>query len=166
MFICALWSPAGKGLTLRCLIVSLPLSHRYPGSGVVLDCIDSWFLHPYLLHQLSETFISECSFDTPINSLWTSFKAKSLSSISKYVPSKMTPSRISQSWCNRTVHRLSRRKHGAFRKAMQNSNSKNWTRYKITQEACKEECKKAYNKYVCDMFNDASICKKLILRQR
>ena len=33
LFICALWSPAGKGLT------SLSLSHWYPGSGVVLDCL-------------------------------------------------------------------------------------------------------------------------------
>ena len=42
---CALWSPAGKGLTswrcLWCLTVSLSLSHWYPGSGVILDCIDS-----------------------------------------------------------------------------------------------------------------------------
>ena len=44
LFICALWSPAGKGLTcwrLWCLTVSLSLSHWYPGSGVVLGCIDS-----------------------------------------------------------------------------------------------------------------------------
>ena len=51
--LCALWSPAGKGLTswlcLWCLTVSLSYSHWYPGSGVVLDCIDSWSLHPYLL---------------------------------------------------------------------------------------------------------------------
>ena len=44
-FICALWSPAGKGLTswLSFVVssVSLSLSHWYPGSGVVLDCIDS-----------------------------------------------------------------------------------------------------------------------------
>ena len=38
-------SPAGKGLT-SCLsfvvsTVSLSLSHRYPGSGVVIDCINS-----------------------------------------------------------------------------------------------------------------------------
>ena len=43
---CALWSPAGKGLTswlsrLWCLTVSLSLSNWYPGSGVVHDCIDS-----------------------------------------------------------------------------------------------------------------------------
>ena len=43
--ICALWSPAGKGLTswLSFVVsaVSLSLSHWYPQSGVVLDCIDS-----------------------------------------------------------------------------------------------------------------------------
>ena len=37
--------PAGKGLTswLSFVVssVSLSLSHWYPGSGVVLDCIDS-----------------------------------------------------------------------------------------------------------------------------
>ena len=45
LFICALWSPVGKGLTswLSFVVstVSLSLSHWYPGSGVVLDCIDS-----------------------------------------------------------------------------------------------------------------------------
>ena len=45
LFICALWSPAGKGLT-SCLsfvvsAVSLSLSHLYPESGGVLDGIDS-----------------------------------------------------------------------------------------------------------------------------
>ena len=45
LFIDALRSPADKGLTswlsfmmANCEFV---LSHRYPGSGVVLDCIDS-----------------------------------------------------------------------------------------------------------------------------
>ena len=41
LFICALWSPAGKGPSFVVSIVSLSLSHWYPGSGVVLDCIDS-----------------------------------------------------------------------------------------------------------------------------
>ena len=40
----ALWPPAGKGLTswLSFVVsaVSLSLSHWYPWSGVVLDCID------------------------------------------------------------------------------------------------------------------------------
>ena len=37
------------GSRLWCLTVSLSLSHWYPGSGVVLDCIDFWSVHPYLL---------------------------------------------------------------------------------------------------------------------
>ena len=45
LFICSVRSPDGKGLPLGsrlwCLTVSLSLSHWYPGSGVVLDCIDS-----------------------------------------------------------------------------------------------------------------------------
>ena len=45
LFICALWSRAGKGLpswlSFVVSVVSLSLSHWYPGSGVVLDCTDS-----------------------------------------------------------------------------------------------------------------------------
>ena len=45
LFIVALLSSEGKGLTSRLLsvmfIVILLLSHWYPGTGVVLDCIDS-----------------------------------------------------------------------------------------------------------------------------
>ena len=37
------------GSRLWCLTVSLSLSHWYSWSGVVLDCIDSWSLHPYIL---------------------------------------------------------------------------------------------------------------------
>ena len=61
LFICALWSPAGKGLTswLSFVVstVSLSLSHWYPGSGVVLDCIDSWSLHLYLLCVCGHKFV-------------------------------------------------------------------------------------------------------------
>ena len=45
LFIYALWLPAGKGLTswLSFVVstVSLSLSHWYPRSSVVHDCIDS-----------------------------------------------------------------------------------------------------------------------------
>ena len=37
--------------------MSLSLSHLYPGSGVVLDCIDSVSLHPYLLQSKFLTVI-------------------------------------------------------------------------------------------------------------
>ena len=52
LFICALWSPAGKGLTswLSFVVstVSLLLSHWYPGSGVVLDCCRFLIFTPLL----------------------------------------------------------------------------------------------------------------------
>ena len=49
-FVVTCWERADLlALVLWCLTVSLSLSHWYPGSGVVLDCIDSWSLHPYLL---------------------------------------------------------------------------------------------------------------------
>ena len=57
-FVCiCLYVPCGHllgkgwplGSRLWCPTVSLSLSHCYPGSGVVLDCIDSWSLHLYLL---------------------------------------------------------------------------------------------------------------------
>ena len=35
------------GSRFWCLTASLSLYHWFPGSGVVLDCIDSWSLHPY-----------------------------------------------------------------------------------------------------------------------
>ena len=45
----------GKGLPLGsllcCPIVSLLLSHWYPGSDVVLNCIDSWSLSSLLLYN-------------------------------------------------------------------------------------------------------------------
>ena len=71
LFICALWSPAGKGLTwplgsrLWCLTVSLSLSHWYPRSGVVLDCIHSWSLHPYLLWNFIECRTYGCLTKAP-----------------------------------------------------------------------------------------------------
>ena len=45
LFIAALWSPEGKGMTSWLLFVMfimiLVLSNLVPGTGVVLDCIDS-----------------------------------------------------------------------------------------------------------------------------
>ena len=64
LFICAFWSPAGKGLTswLSFVVssVSLSLSHWYPGSGVVLDCIDSGSLHHYLLLDMPQSLDNIC----------------------------------------------------------------------------------------------------------
>ena len=54
--------------------VCLSLSHWYPGSGVVLDCNDSWSLHPYLLWHENYAFSHSpngCIFRT----IWHSWKS-------------------------------------------------------------------------------------------
>ena len=70
-FVCVcLYVPCGHllgkswplGSRLWCLAVSLALSHWYPGSGVVLDCIDSWSLHPYLLCKVITSVMQRDGF--------------------------------------------------------------------------------------------------------
>ena len=50
------------GSRLWCLTVSLWVSHWYPWTGVVLDCIDSWSLHHYLLTSINSTCCMSCKF--------------------------------------------------------------------------------------------------------
>ena len=45
------------GSRLWYLIVILSLSHWYPGSGVVLACIDSWSLNPFLLSSFKAVLL-------------------------------------------------------------------------------------------------------------
>ena len=82
---------------LKRLVYLLSLSHCILGPlwylivSIPDRCILTYFVYlwkkadtsgtEYDLHQFSETFTS----DTPINSLWTSSKNKSLSSVSKHV---------------------------------------------------------------------------------
>ena len=76
LFIDALWSPAGKGLSswprLWSLIVKLLLSHWYPESGVVLDCIDSCSLPYFLLCSRTKSSASgESQTSDPL--IWSPF---------------------------------------------------------------------------------------------
>ena len=86
LFICALWSPAGKGLTswLSFVVssVSLSLSHWYPGSGVVLDCIDSWSLQPYYFNHNNYG----------LGNLWSILSCRCATSVWAYLISNGLPS--------------------------------------------------------------------------
>ena len=71
----------GKGWPLAsrlwCLTKSLLLSHGYPGSGVVLDCIDFWsfhhyllyFIQPYALKSMTTNFCGSAHLMTGLNTL-------------------------------------------------------------------------------------------------
>ena len=55
-FVVTCWKGLTSWLSFVVSSVSLSLSHWYPGSGVVLDCIDSWSLHHYLLLVSNKAF--------------------------------------------------------------------------------------------------------------
>ena len=62
------------GSRLWCLDSSLLISSWYPGSGVVLDCIDSWSLHPYFVLARDTSYVE--SFNNVKNIFqdkWISF---------------------------------------------------------------------------------------------
>ena len=74
--------PLGSRLWFVVSTVSLSLSHWYPGSGVVLDCIDSWSLHPYLLFS-KPCLVNLISKDTHlVFSIYSSFYKQALQSSS------------------------------------------------------------------------------------
>jgi len=106
------------------------------------------------LTNFTTRFTSSNNASTPINNLWDTFKKECTAAINKHVPSKMTSTRYSQPWCNRTIRRLSRRKKRAYKRARKSNSEKDWTTYKTIQKATRTECKTAHNKYVHDLVTD------------
>ena len=65
------------GSCLWCLIVKLSLTQSYPGSGVVLNCIDSWSLPISYFYQ-------ECLYESSLSSSCQSFSDMLMLSPSLY----------------------------------------------------------------------------------
>ena len=63
-----LWKGRPLGSRLWCLIMKFSLSYWYPGSVVVLDCIDSWSLPPFLLWPTSELRVRLARRETGLSS--------------------------------------------------------------------------------------------------
>ena len=77
------------------------------------------------------------------------------------MPSKITTTRFNQPWIDRNTCRLSRRKKGAFTKARNTNNKKDWDRYKNIHKQNKQGGRKAYNDYVRNMVSeDKGTCSK------
>ena len=73
------------GSRLWCLTVSLSLFYWYPGSDVVLDCIDSYFF----AHLL--TFIRLLRQDSKISTVWPLYILLSPDNLSRDVSSHSKP---------------------------------------------------------------------------
>ena len=93
LYICALWSPAGKGLTswLSFVVstVSLSLSHWYLGSGVVLD------LYRFLIFAPFITFVYKLKKIVGFNN----FSAQFIKIISHFIKIGYTINVLQQTEC-------------------------------------------------------------------
>ncbi|KAK3083794.1 hypothetical protein FSP39_003288 [Pinctada imbricata] len=104
--------------------------------------VDIKVMESDLSHQLESSF-SGYSTNTPVDTLWTSFKTTCLNSIQKHVPTKLTSTRYSQPWSNRNIRKLSRRKKRAFKRFKSTRNQKDWNYYQKKQKESNKECKSA-----------------------
>ena len=114
LFITALWSPAGNELIswllcMWCFHVFCYFPMQCSGSGVVLDCIDSWYLPSSLLHIVY--IILQCYIGLPvyyIENSWTikhcacyvtpsCFLQRLLTRIDLAVPILISPLSVNQS---------------------------------------------------------------------
>jgi hypothetical protein len=74
------------------------------------------------------------------------------------VPSKQSSTRYmySQSWINREVKRLSRKKKCSYDKARRTGNAKDLQRYKHLKQLSTEACRRAYNGYITNIISPDS----------
>ena len=69
------------------------------------------------IKQNVESFIATNEIGTPINTLWEQFSLFISENQDKYVPSKMSSVRYSQSWFTRNCKKLVRKKKKLYQKA-------------------------------------------------
>ena len=108
-----------------------------------------------------ESAFSTYDTHSPVDTLWTTFRNNCLSNIQKHAPSKLSSSRYSQPWCNRSIRRLSRRKKRAFNRARRTGRQKDLDTYRHKQKETQKACKSACNTYINDMVNNDTGNKKL-----
>ena len=96
--------------------------------------------------QLSHRITAQYSTQTPINTLWQEFQL-GVDNILKSLPSKMTSSRFSQPWVNRTIKRNARRKQRAYNKARNSGSQSDWSHFKRLQKLQRVECRNSPDLY-------------------
>ncbi|CAC5402247.1 unnamed protein product [Mytilus coruscus] len=105
---------------------------------------------------LASEFTNKFNVQSEINTLWNNFKDNCLTIIDKNVPSKSTPTRISQPWITKKLRSMSRRKQKLHNRADKKSGKK----YKNIKKLHQRKCRETYNQYINNMIcNDDSSLK-------
>ena len=105
-----------------------------------------------MANNLSHDMTSQYNSQTPINTLWHSFK-QGVDTIMDNIPSKMTSTRFNQPWVNRSIKRIARRKQRAYNKARKSNAEADWSRFKRLQKLQRVTCRDAYNSYIRDIIS-------------
>ena len=82
------------------------------------------------IQQNVESFIATNDIRTPVNTLWEKFSFFVSNTQDKYVPSKMSSVRYSQSWFTSHCKKLVRKKKNLYQKAKKSKLSIDWDKYR------------------------------------
>ncbi len=92
--------------------------------------------------------------DRTVEENWQAIKQQLNQIIDKYVPSKMTHSRINLPWVSREIKRMCKRKHRLYRKAKKSKRESDWNIFKKHKKATVDALRRAHWQYVHDILAD------------
>ena len=90
-----------------------------------------------------------------VEDMWNSFKDQIHAIIEERVPSKMSQSRQTHPWMNRSIRRAIRRKQRAYKKSRRSGRKKDRDRYKKLQAEVQFEVRSAHKQYMEDVVSDS-----------
>jgi len=98
--------------------------------------------------SFSHQFALEFDIHTPVNQLWSLFKAKCAEILETLVASKWSSERFSQPWITSHVKRATRKQKKAHAKARKSKSQRDWTRYRKLRHKSQTTCRQAYHDYL------------------
>ena len=108
--------------------------------------------------------VTNCTVDTPVEDIWQQIKNIS-SDVLEKVPAKMTSRRFNQTWVNRTVRRLFRRKRRAYNRARRTNREQDWEHFRELRREAQRACNKAKADHVARRVStDADKTRKSLYR--
>ena len=115
------------------------------------------------IQQNVESFIATNDIRTPVNTLWEKFSFFVSNTQDKYVPSKTSSVRYSQSWFTSHCKKLVRKKKNLYQKAKKSKLSIDWDKYRSAATVSRKACHHAYNEFIknCLYENNNSNPKRL-----
>ena len=110
-----------------------------------------------------ELFIATNVIRTPVNTLLEKFRFFVSNTQDKYVPSKTSSVRYSQSWFTSHCKKLVRKKKKLYQKAKKSKLSIDWDKYRSAATVSRKACHHAYNEVIknCLYENNNSNPKRL-----